>query len=146
MNSSILQGQGSVVLMPVWTLKSCFEHFGAKQKNQRWSWSGRSDDGAIVVVTLWKDILKVSNGVAEYDAFGHDAEKWIDKVGNRERLDNLKWALSHCDGIFRGIITVARDTETRPREIQECFPYQARMKIHALNEATGEFKACSISV
>lgn len=66
-----------------------------------------------------------------------------DRPGNGERLENLKWARDHCDGLFRVVITVAKDEKAHPREIAECYPRDLLMRLVDLDEATGEFRAIS---
>jgi hypothetical protein len=74
-----------------------------------------------------------------------DAAEWIKRPGNRERLENLKWAKENCGGLFRVVIAKAKDVTARPRAIMECFPQpNLIMKIMELDEATGEFRAVSI--
>ena len=55
-------------------LKEAFAQFGVAGRNQRWSWSARSDDGETVVLTLWQDLVKVRDGNVHYDTFGHRVE------------------------------------------------------------------------
>ena len=112
-------------------------------KNSRWSWSARSADGKIVVMTLWQDLLSYRNDAIVYDTFGrNDLHQWMNTPGNRERIDNLKWARDHCDGLFRVVITVAKDVNASPREIAKCFPQERMlMRLVELNEDTGEFRA-----
>jgi len=125
------------------SLADCFAHFGTMGKNSRWSWSARSADGKIVVMTLWQDLLSYRNDAIVYDTFGrNDLHQWMNTPGNRERIDNLKWARDHCDGLFRVVITVAKDVNASPREIAKCFPQERMlMRLVELNEDTGEFRA-----
>jgi hypothetical protein len=125
------------------TLATCFAHFGAAGKNQRWSWSARSADGKTVVMTLWDDILNYTVKPATYDTFGRtDLPEWTNKPGNQERIENLKWSRDRCGGLFRVVITVAKDIHAIPRSIARCYPHE-RMIMHLieLNETTGEFRA-----
>jgi hypothetical protein len=127
-------------------LADCFAHFGAATKNSRWSWSARSRDGKVVVMTLWQDLLNYRVNPIAYDTFGRaDLPEWTDTPGNRERLENLKWARDHCDGLFRVVIAVAKDTKASPRTIARCFPQDRMvMKLIDLNEQTGEFRAVNV--
>jgi hypothetical protein len=129
-----------------WTLTEAFKYFGATGANPRWSWSARSDDGDVVVMTLWKDQLDYSGEPIKFDCFGDDGlSRWKDKPGNRERAKNLKWALDNCGGEFRVVVTVAKDAEASPRVIQHCYPVDRLiMKIVKLNDDTGEFIAVNI--
>jgi hypothetical protein len=132
-----------------WGLAESLAHFGAAGKNPRWSWSGRSLDGETVVINLWRDRVQRENGLMVYDEFARpdlqDPEHlpaWMARPGNRERVENLTWARDHCDGYFRVIIIVAKDTNADPREIAECYPQQKlRMRITDLDEQTGRFRA-----
>lgn len=130
--------------MPTWTLAECFQKFGAEKANPRWSWSARSSDGKTVVLTLWCDLIRIQDKTATYDTFGLNLDQWIDRAGNRERLENLKWARDHCDGLFRVVIIVAKDLNTHPWSIAECYPHDMQMRLRDLNEETGEFRAVSV--
>jgi hypothetical protein len=128
-------------------LAECFDTFGAKGANPRWSWSARSEDGKTVVLTLWKDGIRVQGQSVTYDSFDLEGSgEWQKRPGNRERIENLKWARDNCGGLFRVVITVAKDTAAIPRSIAECFPKpNLTMRLLDLNEQTGEFRAESIS-
>lgn len=77
-----------------------------------------------------------------YEDVKIDTEAWRDRPGNRERIDNLKWARDHCSGYFRSVISVAENEDRQPRQIKECFPKpEYNMRLVALNEHTGEFLA-----
>lgn len=130
------------------TLADAFAYFKVKGKNPRWSWSARSEDGKTVVLTLWKDEFGRGDGkqVSYHARVREDAADWTKNPGNRERLENLKWAKEHCDGLFRVVIGIAEDVNARPRTIKECFPQKNLvMRIVDLNEETGEFHAVSAS-
>lgn len=127
------------------SLSASFAEFGAKGKNKRWSWSARSDDGKVVVITLWKDRLKTQNGTVVYDDIGIDTRAWRDRPGNKERIDNLRWARDNCGGMFKAVITIAEDINAQPRAIRECFPQRnLNMKLTDFVEETGEFRAIHI--
>ena len=128
------------------TLSECFASYGARGKNPRWSWSARSPDGKTVVLTLWADQIKRGPGrTIIYDDFDSTGEGWVERPGNRERLENLIHCRDYCDGLFRVVITKARDTKAVPRAIEDCFPRpDLLMRIDELNEMTGEFRAVSV--
>lgn len=126
-------------------LSECFSYFGAKGKNPRWSWSARSEDGRIVVITLWKDRLSLGGGVVLYNDIGIDTRAWVNRPGNRERLENLRWARDHCDGYFRAVVVVAEDPDVQPRRIVDCYPQPNwNMRLVELNDQTGEFRAVHV--
>lgn len=125
-----------------WTLASAFAHFGTSGRNPRWSWSARSADGAMVVLTLWRDEFDYSTSPVSYSSFGHKVDRWLTRPGNRERLENLIWARDKCDGKFRVVVTVAEDVTADPRKIASCAPQDRMiMRLTELNENTGEFRA-----
>ena len=127
--------------------KTSFKHFGLTQNNERWSWSAISADETIVGVTLWKDQIKYDdNGNPEWNTFGlpidQNNELWKNQIGNRERIKHLKYSLENLEGLFRVVITVAKNENAFPREIKECYPWEGIwMKLIELDEETGESRA-----
>jgi hypothetical protein len=124
-------------------LATAFKAAGVAAKNPRWSWSARSADGKVIVLTLWKDLIDYKARPISYNSFAReDLANWMNRPGNRERLENLIWSRDHCGGLFRVVITTAKDVNAQPREIEDAY-YQPRMvmKLVDLNEVTGEFCA-----
>ena len=117
---------------------------GAALKNERWAWSGHSEDGTAVVLTLWADKLRaVPGGGVRYDIFdAPDLDAWRTKRGNRERIRDLVLARERCDGLFR--VVVGRVNEAGDAMLEGSV-YEARpdlvMRLIDLDEATGEFSA-----
>ena len=110
----------------VWNKTEAFEYFGTKQKNPRWSWSARSEDGNTVVVTLWQDHF--IDGGRKY--LGQGITTLKTRLGHTELMENLRWALDNCDGVVRAVMAVAKDTKADPRSIAKCFPHPTlRMRI-----------------
>ena len=120
-----------------------FAYFGVSLNNDRWSWSGKTPDGKTVVLQLWKDFLNYKTQPKSYDVFNdHRLPTWIDKPGNTERKDDIKWAIEHCDGKFRVVIGVAKDVNSETRETAEAYAQRNMiMKIVKFDERTGEFRA-----
>jgi len=122
-----------------WSHSACFEYFGTKPKNPRWSWSGRSDDGAVVSVTLWQDgfsdqgrVYRVAEG-----AFGTEFRS---NPGYSELIDNLEHAKTQLEGIVRVVIAVAEDPSDYPRKIGRCYPQEKlKMRVVELNTILGTF-------
>jgi hypothetical protein len=139
------QGRGRVTQR--WkTLKDAFAYFGAVKK-YRWSWSGRSEDGKTVVVTLWKDQLKHEAGLTVFDCRGDSRlHEWRDRPGNKERLQNLMWARDHCGGLFRVVITIRDDIESSIPRIVDRYPDETLVMrlVGDPDEDTGEFRAESV--
>ena len=121
---------------------AAYASFGATLTNERWSWSARSSDGQ-VVLTLWKDEFNYKTVPASYDVRGHPRlSEWTNRPGNRERIENLKWARDHTGGKFRVVIATAVDEGASPRKIANAFAQPKMvMRLVELNEATGEFLA-----
>ena len=124
-----------------WTRSECFEHFGALCKNPQWSWSAKSADGRVVVMCMWQDEIKREGDRMVYQSLTPRRGEQ-NRPGAKERLENLKWAREHCDGLARVVVMRANDTKADPRSIAECFPHDKLvMRITHINEATGEFRA-----
>jgi hypothetical protein len=126
-------------------LAEAFGAFGAKGKNSRWSWSARTADGK-VVMTFWKDQMNYSSEPISYSTFGGpNLALWKDRLGNQERIDNLKWARDNCSGLMHVVIIEAVDEQAQPRSIARSFPHKRLlMKLIELNEETGEFSAINV--
>jgi hypothetical protein len=127
-------------------LAAAFAHYGVAPKNPRWSWSARSKDGKTVVMTLWKDFFNYKSRPIVYEDYGEkNLDKWKNRPGNSERIENLIWARDHCGGLFKVVIAVAKDINVDPRSIAESYPQDRLvMRLIDLNEDTGEFRAVAI--
>ena len=127
-------------------LAEAFAAFGAAGKKPRWSWSARTADNQTVVMTFWKDILRFQDNPISYSLFGDvRLDVWKDHLGNRERIDNIKWARDNCDGLMKVVIITAKDETAREREIADCIVQRRMiMKLVDLNEDTGEFSAVNV--
>jgi hypothetical protein len=127
-------------------LADAFRRAGVTAKNRRWSWSARSADGKIVVMTLWKDLIDYRSKPIAYSTFDREnLTIWVNRPGNRERLENLIWARERCDGIFRVVIATAKDVNADTREIEDAHYHERLiMKLVELNEDTGEFRAVNV--
>jgi len=126
-----------------WTREACFEHFGAICKNPRWSWSARSLDGRTVVMTMWEDEIRWDGPKATYQSRARARTR--KRAGETERLENLKWARDHCDGLVRVVRMTAQDENANPRSIATCYPdNDLVMRVVALDETDGTFRAESI--
>jgi hypothetical protein len=76
------------------TITEALASFGAKSRNRVSIWSGRSDDGKTVVLSLWLDYIRRVNGRSVYDDFERTDQEvpgWMKLAGNRERIENLVW-------------------------------------------------------
>jgi hypothetical protein len=116
------------------TLTECFRSFGITITNPRQLWAAVSPSGA-AVVTLWKHRFTDQN---TYDVFYDQVETWAHKRSNKARTKILKKV--GIGGCFESIYCVSRDPtapfhKTIERRIGN------RMRLTALNEETGEFRA-----
>ncbi len=118
-----------------------YAHFGVILKNEQWSWSGRAADRR-VVLSIWKEQIDYSAKPPRVDLLG-DARLsiWQSKPGNRERIENLKWARDHQYGIFHVVIVTAVDYAAEPRVILEAYPTKLTMRLIDFDENSGEFSA-----
>jgi hypothetical protein len=119
--------------------KDCFDEYGVVPRNTRWSWSGRSPDGKVVAVRLWRDLFEDRGKI--YRSVTHTSQdKWFDSAGHRELIENLAWARDSCGGEVRIIIAVAKDTKVSPRSIRESYAAKnLRMRVSHLDEGAKEF-------
>ena len=97
-------------------------------------------------MTFWKDQMNYSSQPISYSTFGSPTlAQWQDQLGNQERIDNLKWARDHCDGLMHVVIIEAVDKRAEPRRIARSFAHKRLlMKLVELNEETGEFRAINV--
>lgn len=125
-----------------WSHTAALEYFGTKPRNVQWSWSARSHDGQTVVATLWQDRFRRRDGRLTYESqFDPDGPRDT-RPGFHELMDNLAWARDHCDSRFRVIVAKAKDINSNPRSIEECFPHEKlTMRLKRLDLATGNFVA-----
>lgn len=121
---------------------AAFAHYGVVLRNDQWSWSGRTPSGE-VVVTLWRDEFNYRDKPVSYSTQNsQNLDQWVNRPGNQERIENLKWARDKNGGRFRVVIATAVDTAAEPRSIKEAYPQPKMiMQLLEFNEETGEFKA-----
>lgn len=117
----------------------CFDFFGVVPRNPRWSWSGRSENGSRVAVTLWQDRFEDKGRV--YRSWHTDRPgEWRSRPGFVELIENLVFARDVADGMVSVILAQARDRNASPRAIARCFPQPAlRMRVVELDEGKGTF-------
>jgi hypothetical protein len=117
----------------------CFEYFGVKPKNIFWSWSGRSDDGRDVAVTLWQDRFEDRGRI--YRSWNTDRPgEWKSRPGFVELIENLVLARANAEGRVHVIIAKAKDEDAQPRSIERCFPQpNLKMRVIELDESQGTF-------
>jgi hypothetical protein len=124
-------------------LNVAYAKFGAVPRNKRWSWSARSGDGNTVVLALWKHLFDYSATPISYSEYGNpNLSEWRGGPGNIERIENLMHARAACEGLFRVVISVARDVNAAQLEIASAFDHpRLLMKLTDLDETSGEFRA-----
>lgn len=130
-----------------WTKTEAFAEYGVECANSRWSWSGRSPDGTTVALTFWSDRFvdfKSQPIVYRDEGWGDDVER-VRRPGNKERINNIKFALENLSGIVRVVMAKAKDVKAHPREIESCWPQpKLVMRITHFDELTGEWAAESV--
>jgi hypothetical protein len=100
------------------TRKEAFSTFGVTLRNERNAWSGRNYELGRVVVTAWTDYF---NHFAPELLYSFQPRRPLAKKAGRTWLvDDLKYAIEHCDGIVHVVLCEAKDTNTTPREIRQC--------------------------
>jgi hypothetical protein len=125
-----------------WNKTTSFEHFGVQLVNTRWSWSGRSADGSVVVLVLWQDEVKRRDGEYIYRDMEYPDAEWRGRPGSTERTEFLKHCRDHLGSKFRAVIAKAVDLKADPRQIRECFPQKdVFWQLDDFDEITGMFSA-----
>lgn len=120
------------------THTKAFQTYGVQPRNANWSWSGRSTDGKIVVVTLWKDEFKGKAGEMVYSR--PDRGDWFDGPGFRFFMEDLSWARANCNGIVRVIVANPKDEKGQTRKIADCYPQEKLvMRVIHVDPASGAF-------
>ena len=130
-----------------WTKTAAFAEYNTVCTNTRWSWSGRSRDNHTVALTFWTDRFidfKTRPIVYRDQGWGNEVEK-INRPGNRERTENIKFALENLNGLVRVVMAKAKDVNSTPRDIESCWPNaKLVMRITAFDPETGEWAAESL--
>jgi hypothetical protein len=117
-----------------YTHTEAFGYFGTRPNNVYWSWSARSADGTVVVVTLWDHEL-----VMIHDRYSFEGRLDISKLGARELARNLQWAIDHCNGRVHVIRAFAKDPNAARLKIRDCLPASFTMKVAHLDLKSGKY-------
>lgn len=127
------------------TLGDAFAYFGTVARNPRWAWSAVSPDGATVALTVWDHEWREGETLDYHDATRRS--RWMNKLGNKDRIRNLQHAISHCDGKVRVVRVTAVDPsgENRAIKARRADP-DTILHIYDLDADTGEFRARPVSV
>jgi hypothetical protein len=90
-------------------------------------------------VALWRD--RFSPDSKSYASSSHSTDAhWFDSNGHKELIRNLAWAKTHCEGLVRVILVVAKDVGVEPRSARTSIPRDDLvMRVAKLDEMTKEF-------
>jgi hypothetical protein len=125
-----------------WTHKACFNYYGCEPKNIQWSWSARDEQTNTVCHTLWAHKYKRESGDWIYRHV-HISRS----PGYREFVENMRYAIGNCEGVFKVIWARAVDPAAQPLSIKEPWPavnLPNGMKIIEFNEKSGLLVACPV--
>jgi hypothetical protein len=127
----------------VWTLSTCFAHFGAARSLRHFGGSAISSDGQTVVVAMWEDeIVHRDSGATYRSRFGPALKGKSQKVSNQWRA-HLQWAIAHCNSLVHVVVLKADDAEADPRVVSSCYPDDSLvMRITNFDAYSGIFEAC----
>jgi hypothetical protein len=100
------------------TRKRAFGCYGARPRNPMTDWSAISSDGRTVAVSLWLDEFRGRARAMVYEKIHTD--DWLPGPGKRLFFEHLQYALDHCSGLVR-IVVSKRDPANRSRTI-DCYP------------------------
>jgi hypothetical protein len=128
----------------IWTLSTCFEHFGAPRSRRHFGGSAISGDGGTVVIAMWDDeIVREDSRVTYQSRFGPTLKGKSHRV-SLQWLSHIKWAISHCNSRVRVVVLTPEDAQANPRTIQSCYPDDSLvLHITDFNAKTGCFRACT---
>lgn len=130
-----------------WTKTEAFAEFGAKCSNDRWSWSARSQDDNVVVLTFWQDFFDYTTRPPSYPNSRWRPTGDMNSLGRLERTENIKLALARHDGVVSVVVTIAKDSRGAQRDMAECFPHKRlKKRITDFDEATGDFRAEAVEM
>ena len=115
---------------------AAFLAYGVRLRNPMTDWSGISADGSMVAASLWRDEFRGLAGAMVYEK--SDTNDWVGP-GKRALFQHLRYALDHCGGIVRVVVSV-RDLSNCARVI-DCYPApNLLMRITYLDEMSGAFR------
>src|SRR5258706_8749204 len=115
-----------------WTRAGAFAQVGVRLRNNQWSWSGRSEDGQTVAITVWTDKVKREDDSFVYRQIAYtEAERG--RPGFRELIENLRWARDHCGGLVKIVMTTAEDEKGKTPRGERCYPAPAPPRIHLVD-------------
>jgi len=127
--------------------KQGFADFGAVQRNERWSWSAITPKKDKVIITLWKHELMGPNK-DYYDTrelSGILPNDWKDHLGNKERIELLRYAQKNLESILYVLLCKAKDENQQPFKIQEVEPWKInnkykRVMLTFLDQTVGHYR------
>ena len=90
---------------------------GYTLRNARWSWSARRSDPPGVALTAWEDETDQSVEPWIYRPSQKKLALWIGKLGNQERIENIRFGLARCGGCFDIVWIKVRNPDQEPRRI-----------------------------
>tara|TARA_X000000368_G_scaffold236164_1_gene186538 strand:+ start:3419 stop:3832 length:414 start_codon:yes stop_codon:yes gene_type:complete len=132
------------------TQKEAFNHF--KVKKGTWSrgpWSSLSEDGKILVLTIWTDQKEYLKEEKKYftSTFECCNELWKDDNNNLKRIEHITYCIENLESMFRVVFVTPKDkgvfNASRYAINWNAFD-KAWFKITDFDKLTGEFKSESI--
>tara|TARA_Y100001935_G_C16861683_1_gene293498 strand:+ start:38 stop:478 length:441 start_codon:yes stop_codon:yes gene_type:complete len=138
------------------TKKDAFAKYGIVQDNERWSWSGINTDITppidpnlalpLCVMTIWTDQRKFDKEKRQYEwsIFNAENEIWRDSLGNKKRIEHIKFCLDKLDGKFKAIFVepINSGIYDETRSIKKItVNHKISFKITEFDEKTGECSA-----
>jgi hypothetical protein len=122
------------------TKSKAYEDFGIVCANPRWGWSGHSIDKSKVALLFWEDKFDETKGL--YDDTDWPDPSTTHKLGNKERIKDIKLARRRSDSVVHAVIARAKLPITEPRKIDRAYAmHRFKMKITDFDEETGKFRA-----
>ena len=131
------------------SLRDAFAHFdGAVAVNPRWAWAAQSTDGATVVVTMWRDLLRQEGDHLVFEVIAAtNGEDWHRRPGHGDRTAKLRHVRQSCDDRFVGLIVESVKPRSHVRSIKKIYRVANApiMRIEAFDDREGTGRARSAS-
>jgi hypothetical protein len=97
------------------TRTEAFKRLAVTLRNPRNAWSGRNEDLPRVVVTAWTDYFDHSGSEYRFKPLTDE-----NKAGRKWLIDDVQYAIDHCNCIVHLVLAEAKSTTEIPRKIARC--------------------------
>src|SRR5260221_1100602 len=119
-----------------WTRAGAFAQVGVRLRNNQWSWSGRSEDGQTVAITVWTDKVKREDDSFVYRQIAYTEAERV-RPGFRALIENLRLARDHCGGLVKSGTNKAENQKGQPGPGEPCVTLHSQRRLHVVDVCFG---------